>query len=153
MRYLLDTGILLRLVNRQAAAHAEIRAAVRALKAGGNEVVTTFQNMSEFWNVCTRPIEARGGLGLSLEETRRRLRTIERIANVLHDSSEAYARWKELVVAHAVRGVQVHDAKLVALMGLSGITHILTLNPGDFARYPDVTAVTPAQVIAAATKT
>ena len=55
MRYLLDTGILVRLVNRQAAAHAQIRQAIRQLKRDGHTTVTSFQNLSEFWNVCTRP--------------------------------------------------------------------------------------------------
>jgi predicted nucleic acid-binding protein len=150
MRYLLDTGILLRLVNRQAAMHDEVRRSVRALKARGDSVVTAFQNLSEFWNVCTRPPEARGGLGLTGDESARRLRTIERIAPLLPDSDLAYQRWKDLVLAHGVRGVQVHDAKLAALMGVHGVTHILTLNPRDFARYPGIVADTPEQVNAAA---
>ena len=67
MRYLLDTGVLLRLVNRAAAEHPEVRAAVRVLKAQGHVTVTSFQNLSEFWNVCTRAETARGGLGLTLD--------------------------------------------------------------------------------------
>lgn len=153
MRYLLDTGILLRLVNREAAMHGEIRRAVRLLKTQGHLVVTTFQNVREFWNVCTRPLESRGGLALTLDETRRRLRTIERIAAILPDSVETYACWKDLVLVHGVRGVQVHDAKLVAVMIVYRMTHLLTLNPADFARYPNVTALTPGQVIASASAT
>ena len=153
MRYLLDTGILLRMVNREAAMHDQIRRAVRHLKANEHVVVTTFQNISEFWNVCTRPVEARGGLGLTLDETRRRLRTIERITAVLPDSVETYARWRGLVLAHAVKGTQVHDAKLVAMMLVHQLTHLLTLNPGDFTRYPGITALTPEQAITAADPT
>jgi predicted nucleic acid-binding protein len=149
MRYLLDTGILLRLLNRDDAAHAEVRAAVRILKAQGHEIITSFQNISEFWNVCTRPAEARGGLGLSLSETQRRLRTIERIAAILADSPLTYTQWKQLVGDLDVKGVQVHDAKLAALMVVHGATHILTLNPTDFSRYPAIRAITPTQVLAA----
>jgi predicted nucleic acid-binding protein len=148
MRYLLDTGVLLRLVHRQAALHQQVRQAVRLLKGQGHIVVTTFQNISEFWNVCTRPVESRGGLGLSLDEAGRRLRTIERIVTVLPDSVDAYTRWKELVFAHGVKGVQVHDAKLVAIMSVYGITHLLSLNVADFVRYPQITALTPEQVLA-----
>ena len=148
MQYLLDTGILLRLMNRQSQMHDEIRQAVRSLKLKGHVVAITLQNVSEFWNVCTRPAEARGGLDLTIDETRRRLRTIERIAVLLPDSVETYGRWKELVVNQGVRGVQVHDAKLAALMAVHGITHLVTLNTGDFARYPHVTALTPQQVTA-----
>jgi len=49
-------------------------------------------------------------------------------------------------------GVQVHDAKLVALMAVHGDSHILTLNPKDFARYPAVSAVTPEELLASVTK-
>jgi hypothetical protein len=55
MPCLLDTGILLRVVNRQDALHEVTRLAVRMLKIRGDETVTTLQNISEFWNVCTRP--------------------------------------------------------------------------------------------------
>ena len=60
MRHLLDTGILLRLLNRQADAHESIRAAVRRLKSDGHECVTSLQNVCEFWNVCTRPATGHG---------------------------------------------------------------------------------------------
>ena len=66
MRYLLDTGILIRLVVRQADQHARIRAAVRAIKTGGHTAVSTAQNRAEFWNVWfiapPAPRSARGRL-------------------------------------------------------------------------------------------
>jgi hypothetical protein len=36
---------------------------------------------------------------------------------------------------YAVSGVQVHDARLVAVMKVHGVAHILTLNAADFRRY------------------
>jgi len=111
-----DTGILLRLLNRADPQHAAIRASARILHQRGDVLVTSSQNIAEFWNVCTRPLTARGGLGLSLEETQRRLRLIERVMQVLPDTAASYLIWKQLVVTHAVMGVQVHDARLVALM-------------------------------------
>lgn len=147
MRYLLDTGILLRLVNREAAAHPEIRNAVRTLKSQGHVTVTTFQNLCEFWNVCTRPETSRGGLGLSLDETPRRLRTLLRINALMPDSPDTFAIWQKIVVDQGVKGVQVHDAKLAALMTLHGVTHLLTLNQSDFLRYPGITAIMPQHVI------
>jgi predicted nucleic acid-binding protein len=146
MRYLLDTGILLRLVNRQADGHDAIRAAVRALKNLGHSTLSSFQNRSEFWNVCTRPQTARGGLGLTADETRRRLAAIERIAPILPDVPEVYEKWRELVTTLGVAGVQVHDAKLVALMITHGVSHILTLNARDFSRYLGIDAVAPGDV-------
>ncbi len=149
MQYLLDTGILLRVVNRDDPLHADVRRAVRRLKDGGHVLVTTPQNMSAFWNVSTRPASARGGLGLSVDECHRRLRLVERVAAVLPEVQGVYEQWKRLVVAHAVLGVQVHDARMVATMAVHGLSNLLTLNKSDFARYTGVTAVTPVDVLSA----
>jgi predicted nucleic acid-binding protein len=51
-----------------------------------------------------------------------------------------------LVIAYTVRGVQVHDARLAAIMKAYGVNHILTLNQPDFLRYSDIQAVHPNQV-------
>jgi predicted nucleic acid-binding protein len=149
MPFLVDTGILLRLLERSDPQHTLVRQAVRCLRSRSERLVTAPQNAAEFWNVCTRPATARGGLGLSLAETDRRLRLIERLFQVLPDATAAYAIWRQLVAAHSVMGIQVHDARLVAFMVAHGLTHLLTLNVVDFARYPPVTAMTPADVIAA----
>ena len=53
------------------------------------------------------------------------------------------------MVASGVMGVQVHDARLVATMIAHRITHLLTLNDQDFARYPEITAVHPRQLVEA----
>jgi len=143
MRYLLDTGILLRLPHRPDALHETVRHAVRTLRLAGHTFVTTRQNIGEFWNVSTRSALARGGLGLSIAETDRRLRMLERRIRVLREPEKAYDVWKRLIVAHKVSGVQVHDARIVALMTASRIRRILTLNPADFGRYTSIVAVTP----------
>jgi predicted nucleic acid-binding protein len=51
-----------------------------------------------------------------------------------------------LVTDHNVRGVQVHDARLAAIMHAYGLNHILTLNQQDFLRYPGIQAVHPNQI-------
>lgn len=147
MQYLLDTGILLRLLNRSAIEHAETRAAVRQLKQRQHECVTSLQNLCEFWNVCTRPTTARSGLGLTLNQTKRRLDAIQRFASILPDSPDTLARWKALVVSHRVTGVQAHDARLVALMDVHKVQKLLTLNPADFARYDQLDVVTPQSIL------
>ncbi len=109
---------------------------------------TAPQNAAEFWNVCTRPA-ARGGFGLTLGQTDRRLRVIERVIPVLPDSPAAYTAWRALVLAHGVLGVQAHDARLVAFMTAHGISHLLTLNQADFARFSAITAMSPAALVSA----
>jgi predicted nucleic acid-binding protein len=135
MRVLIDTGVLLRLLDRGDPAHAAIRQALRGLNSRGDLPVTAAENVAEFWNVCTRPASARGGYGPSVAETDKRLRLLERLFPVLTDVPGTYALWRQLVVAYGVQGVQVHDARLVALMQTHSLTHLLTLNPADFARY------------------
>jgi predicted nucleic acid-binding protein len=126
--YLADTNILLRFLLPNDPAYPTIRQAVRTLKTQGEQIVTTSQNIVEFWNVCTRPTTARGGLGLSIEATERRVRLLERHFRVFSDNSSTYEQWKTLVLAHHVRGVQVHDARIVAAMLVSGVDNILTTN-------------------------
>lgn len=147
MQYLLDSGILLRVVNRDDSSHSLVRAAIRRLKADGHATTSSPQNLAEFWNVCTRPATARGGLGLSVAETGSRLRLAERIAPVIPDSPNTYTEWKRLVHAYGVMGVQVHDARLVAFMLMHGMKHILTLNVDDFRRYGEITPVHPSELI------
>jgi predicted nucleic acid-binding protein len=104
------------------------------------------QNVIEFWNVTTRPATARGGYGMTVTQADARARLLERAFIVLPDTSSVYAEWRRLVVAFTVSGVQVHDARLVATMRVHGVTRILTFNTADFARYPGITALHPAQV-------
>ena len=143
MFVVVDSGILLRLLEPSDPQHGVIRGAVRMLRSRGDILVTAAQNAAEFWNVCTRPATARGGFGLSIPDADRRLRVAERLFHVLPDGPAAYQAWRGLLVAHAVRGVQVHDARLVALMQINGITHILTLNGSDFTRYTGIVPIAP----------
>jgi predicted nucleic acid-binding protein len=147
MRYLLDTGILLRLVHATDPQHQDVVDALDLLKSRGDTFYCGMQNVVEFWNVTTRPATARGGLGLTTQEAQRRLAIIELAVEVLTDSAASYAEWKRLVVAHSVLGVQVHDTKLVALMNAEGLTHLLTLSPSDFKRYAPLATTTPKDVL------
>jgi predicted nucleic acid-binding protein len=151
MHILADSGILLRLLERTDPQHQAVRQAVRTLRSRGDQVITSPQNAAEFWNVCTRPAAARGGFGLTVAEADRRLRIVERLFPVLPEDPAAYTLWRRLVVFHAVQGVQVHDARLVASMQSHGVAHILTLNGADFARYPGITAIAPADLLAGPT--
>ena len=65
---------------------------------------------------------------------------------MLPDSPTVYNEWKRLVVALDVRGVKVHDAKLVAAMTVHRVPKILTFNTDDFARYA-IEAVHPASLV------
>ncbi|PSB49211.1 PIN domain nuclease [Cyanosarcina cf. burmensis CCALA 770] len=145
MPYLADTNILLRFIAPKDPNHALVRDVIHSLLKGGEEVCYTSQNLAEFWNVCTRPVTSRSGFGLSIEETDRRAKVVESYFTFLPDSEATHARWRRLVVDYGVSGVQVH-ARLVAAMLVHGLTHILTFNTTDFARYAEITAVHPTAI-------
>ncbi len=143
MRILADSGILLRLFELGDPRTDAVLRAVATLRDQGDTLVTAAQNIAEFWNVCTRPATARGGFGLSLSDTERRLVEIEGAFTLLPDLPTTYAIWRNLIVAHAVLGKQVHDARLAAIMLGHGVAHIVTLNGRDFTRYPGLTVIDP----------
>ena len=146
MLVLADTGILLRLANPADPQHGTVDHAVRVFRGRGDRPTIAGQNSAEFWNVCTRPASARGRLGLTVTEADRRLTVIEAGFSLLAELPTAYPIWRGSIVAHAVQGKQVHNARLVAMMKAHGITHVLTLNAGDFARFPGIIEIAPASL-------
>ncbi len=144
--HLIDSNILLRIARRDAPDHAMVDAALVRLVGDEAVLYFTHQNIAEFWNVATRPVD-RNGFGLTAAEADRETRAIEKGMVLLPDSEAVYHEWRRLVVAYGVSGVKVHDARLTASMRVHGVTHLLTLNPGDFARYPGITAVHPGSLV------
>jgi hypothetical protein len=71
---------------------------------------------------------------------------IERLVQVRPDSDEVFREWKRFIVAHSVKGVKAHDARLVAAMIVHGIAQPVTVNADDFKRYSEITAVMPGDV-------
>lgn len=149
MDYLLDTGILLRVFPKNEPQREVIRQILRQLRQRGDNLFTTTQNIAEFWNVSTRPLNARGGYGRDIQSTSQRLHFLNRLVKILSEPDDAYPIWRELVEQHNVRGVAVHDCRLVATMKSRRIDRIITLNVKDFARYDGIVAETPAEIISA----
>ena len=139
---MVDSNILLRIARRDDPDHAIVDAAVARLAGEGAVLYCTLQNIAEFWNVATRPVD-RNGFGLTVADAERETRVIEKGMVLLPDNEAIYYEWRRLILAHSVSGVQVHDARLAAAMSVHGVTHLLTLNADDFKRYAHITAVHP----------
>ena len=133
MAYLIDTTILARLANATDAQHAVAARAVLELHRSGEVLHLTPQVLIELRNVATRPVMA-NGLGLSTADTETQASTFEARFPLLADTSDIYPAWKVLVGALGVIGKQVHDARLVAVCHVYGVTHLLTFNVAHFAR-------------------
>lgn len=147
MIYLVDTNVLLRFPRQDDPRYQIVQNAVNKLEVEGHKFRTTFQNLSEFWNVSTRPID-QNGFGNTTSETDQFLQELELIFPLLPNAPEVYSEWRRLVVDYEVSGVSVHDARLVALMIFHKVKHILTFNTADFTRYDaeGIIAVDPATV-------
>ena len=143
MAVLIDSNILIFSVQHGHPRQEESINAVESCFQKEGAACIFLQNVTEFWNVCTRPVQ-NNGLGLSSLETERRLACLESVLTFLHDRPEVYREWRRLVVQHEVKGVQVHDARLAAGMIVYGIDRILTYNARDFKRYAGLTVVHPA---------
>jgi predicted nucleic acid-binding protein len=146
MPYLLDTNVLVRLNNLHDPQRSVARNAVFALSTRGERLCYTSQILGEFWNVSTRPAAARGGLGLTVARTDRRVRMMERYLELLPDNPQVHEEWRRLLVAHAITGLQVYDTRLVAAMHVHRISHLLTFNVADFTRYPGLTVQHPQDI-------
>lgn len=142
MRYLADTNILLRSAEPAHPTHSDAVRAVKALLSRGDTVCVFTQNLIEFWNVATRPVN-KNGLGFSTPQTEAEVRRLEGLLVVVPDSPAIYPEWRRLVVAHSVLGKQVHDARIAAAMIVHGITHLLTFNTDDFKRFSSIRALSP----------
>jgi predicted nucleic acid-binding protein len=145
--YLIDSNILIRWVQPRDPDYAVVESALDALARQGAILCYTSQNLAEFWNACTRPAD-RNGYGLSPQEADRRARLFEARLRLLPDSLSVHQEWCRLLLAHGVSGVQVHDARLVATMHVHGVRQILTFNAKDFARFTDIEARLPKDVLA-----
>ena len=142
MPYLVDTNVLLRSVDLNHPMNQNALKAITMIRSGGKQLYIVPQNLIEFWNVYTRPLE-RNGLGRSARQAQETVDRLKEFFPLLLDTTAIYPEWERLVVTYGVRGVNVHDTRLVAAMLVHGLTHILTFNISDFLRYPEITAVNP----------
>jgi predicted nucleic acid-binding protein len=146
MSWLIDTNILLRLIEPDHSMHPAAFGAFESLLSLNEVICALPQNIAEFWNVCTRPID-KNGLGFTPARTDVELRNIEAIVKVIPDIPAIYPVWRDMVVAHSVSGVQVHDTRIAAAMKVHGITHLLTFNGDHFKRFQGITVVAPDEII------
>ena len=139
---LIDTNVMLRATRRSDPQYREVSTALEKL-IGLNAILHyTHQNIAELWNALTRPID-RNGLGLTVTEAEHEVRAIEAAMTLLADSEAVYRKWRKLVLEFAISGVQVHDARLAASMYVHQVSHILTFNTSDFARFTGLVALEP----------
>lgn len=142
MKALLDTNILLRIRDRAEPEHAAVLEAVDGLLLRDFELCYCDQNIVEMWSVLTRARDT-NGYELPVKEARRQIDELGTTFTHIGDPRNLMSTWLRLVTTNEVRGRKSFDARLVALMLGSEISHIVTLNPKDFVRFPEVQVVVP----------
>lgn len=145
MSYLIDTNVLLRWSQPESHYCAIALSAVNRLIDQGESLLIAPQNLIEFWNVATRPINA-NGLGLTPSEAETKVVKLEGVFDLAEETPEIHPAWRKIVVVHTVSGVQVHDARLVAIMQVHNISHLLTFDSDDFRRYAQIQVVNPTTI-------
>jgi predicted nucleic acid-binding protein len=143
--YLVDTNLLLRLVDPGSPQHRAATEALARLFGQADEVYLTPQNLIEFWAVATRPVEA-NGFGWSSERTGQEVAELQGRFPLLPDSPEIFIRWLDLVNRHPIRGKRVHDARLVAVLQVHAVDHLITFNTQDFTAFGSLSLVDPRSV-------
>lgn len=147
INYLLDTNILLRLVDKTSSEHLTVSQALIQLAKQGDSTLIVMQNITELWAVATRPIAA-NGLGYSTMRTRTEIDGLLQRFDLLPENDLIFQIWLELVTINNVQGKPTHDTRLVAAMMTHGIEYLLTINTTDFKRFTEIKAVHPQEISA-----
>ena len=140
---LVDTNVWVRTLRPSDPQHVEAVEAITSLRVAGHQLASVPQVLYELWSVSTRPI-TNNGLGFDTEQTLEDQRHILESTELCDDDGGVFDAWKDTVAAYKVVGKQAHDARLVAAMIRHGVTHLLTFNGQDFARFREITVLAPA---------
>lgn len=130
-QYLLDTNVVLRLLDPTAPEHPACRAATEVLTAAGHALLLAPQVIYEFWVVSTRP-PANRGFGWP---TARAAQAVDRLLAAFPlypETPDIFATWRTLVEQHGIAGKRAHDARLAAFKQVHAVPYLITLNGRDF---------------------
>ena len=143
--YLLDTNILLRLLDSQSASHEMAADSVQTLLDQGHSCCICPQVLIEFWAVATRPVSA-NGLGWGFPRTRREIRNMLGYFRLLPEPTGVLEAWRQIMETRPVIGKRAHDVRLLAVLQVNAGSHLLTFNPSDFPKLSGITVAHPSQV-------
>ena len=144
MPTLVDTNVLLRLIQPQSPQAQIAERALRALRRDRDSLHIASQNIIEFWVVATRPV-SENGLGLTIDQALHEVVRLKRFF-ILLPELPLQSEWERLVVTFRVSGKNGHDARLVAAMSVHRLDRILTFNVADFTRYTGIKVLDPKAV-------
>jgi predicted nucleic acid-binding protein len=143
--YLIDSNVLMRWVQPGDPGFSVAVASIERIELSRDILCYVSQNLGEFWNALTRPAN-RNGYGLLPRDADALATIMEAKFRLLHDTPDVYYEWRKILLDYRVSGTQVHDARIAAAMHVHGVKRILTFNTRDFARFPSIEAIHPADL-------
>jgi len=141
---LLDANILVYAINADAPQHRASRALLEAARDPSITLYVTSQTLCEFYSLITNP--RRVTVASSPPEALRILSALLALPglHVLPTPVRAVAGWMVLLQRRPITGGDVFDLQIVATMQANGVQRIYTFNADDFAVFPELTVVIPA---------
>jgi predicted nucleic acid-binding protein len=135
-RCVVDTNLLVYSTVSGNPWHHEARRWLAALQRQGTILCVTTQILREYLVVLTRGdvFETTFTVSEALDELEALLPSLE----VLGETGETATRLRDLMRRYQVRGKQIHDANIVAVMSSYGISRLATYNSIDFERFKEV---------------
>ena len=118
---------------------------MRRLQKQGVQLCTTPQVYREYLVVLTR-----GSIferAFTVTEALAALEALRPAFRELSPTSGTFTALTHLVRRYEVRGKQVHDANIVAVMATYGMDTLATYNRGDFQRFEEVTLLAQGQAL------
>jgi predicted nucleic acid-binding protein len=117
--------------------HQQARHWLSTLQDDGARLCITPQILRVYLVVLTRASIFEKSF--SVEQVLGQMQTFLPAFALLDETKASVKQLQDLVRQYNVRGKQIHDANVVAVMLTHGIHHLVTYNQSDFERYAEIT--------------
>lgn len=132
-RCVVDTNVLVYSTVSGNRWYEEARNWLAALHESGFDLCVTTQILREYLVILTRPTVFE--TSFTVDQAIKELEAILPSLTVFGESDRSAGQLRELTSQYEVRGKQIHDANIVAVMIGEGVDTLVTYNPGDFKRF------------------
>lgn len=140
LNLIVDSSVVIRLIDDQDVRHAETYEALDDAATRGLRFTVVAQVVAECWSVLSRPQDA-NGVGYTPSKAKIEINAITTSFPVISDPANIGIALAAFAEHHQVSGRQIHDAKLALTCELLGLDGIITYNKPDFARYTAIRAL------------
>jgi predicted nucleic acid-binding protein len=144
---LADTNILVYSIDTESVYHESSRKLVEAAREGKIKGAIFPQNLVEFYAVITSPRRVQNPL--DPKTAWEQVKTFRSIFEVMEPGEDTLDYLEKIILTHSIKGANIFDSLLVAMMQSRGISNICTYNTKDFEKYKDIKVKTPEEILKA----